>query len=271
MYQKKRYKCFLCSFTFFAYNDLFINYPKHLNMKKNTIILLLLVAGNTSVFAQIGINTGNPQVQFHVDGAKDNAATGVPTAAQQANDFAVTSTGNVGVGTVTPSTKVDIISPTAGALKITDGTQGNGKILISDANGVATWQNSSPAVIINSTVGSSIAVGGTLTYLGASAVVTIPGYYLISPRLITDSVPANCSNFIAYNLSTSSTSLVNAAFPVQEAHFAPSAVNNFIYSTNVGFLTTGTYYMLVRYNGNCTSNKSRATAGQNDFTLTLLK
>ncbi|WP_054510942.1 hypothetical protein [Chryseobacterium sp. ERMR1:04] len=240
-------------------------------MKKTTITLLLLVIGNASAFAQIGINTSNPQAPFHVDGGKDNPATGVPTTAQQANDFAVTSAGNVGIGTTTPSTKVDIISTTAGALKITDGTQGNGKILVSDANGVATWQNSSPAVIINSNTGGSVTVATTLTYLGASAVVTIPGYYLISPRLITDSTPANCSNFIAYNLSTSTTALANAAFPLQEAHFAPSAINSFIYSTNVGYLAAGTYYMLVRYNGTCTSIKSRATPGQNDFALTLLK
>lgn len=240
-------------------------------MTKITITVLLLAIGNTSAFAQIGINTSNPQAPLHVDGGRDNSLTGVPTTAQQANDFVVTAAGNVGIGTVTPSTKVDIISSTAGALKIADGTQGDGKILVSDANGVATWQNSSPAVVINSTKGGAVVVGITLTYLGASVVVKIPGYYLISPRLITDSTPANCSNFIAYNLSTSTTTLAGAAFPLQEAHFAPSAMNSFIYSTNVGYLNIGTYYMLVRYNGNCTSIKSRATAGQNDFTLTLLK
>jgi trimeric autotransporter adhesin len=43
--------------------------------------------------------------------------------------------GNVGVGTTTPSAKLDI----AGTLKVADGTQGTGKVLTSDANGLASW------------------------------------------------------------------------------------------------------------------------------------
>lgn len=45
-------------------------------------------------------------------------------------------TGNVGVGTSVPTAKLDV----AGSVKIADGTQGNGKVLTSDANGVASWQ-----------------------------------------------------------------------------------------------------------------------------------
>lgn len=44
--------------------------------------------------------------------------------------------GNIGIGTSTPSAKLDI----AGNLKIVDGTQGSGKVLTSDANGLASWQ-----------------------------------------------------------------------------------------------------------------------------------
>lgn len=92
-------------------------------------------------FSQVGISTPNPQGSFHVDGAKDNVSTGVPTVAQQSNDFVVLSNGNVGVGTVNPSNKLDIRSTTNGALKIVDGTQGNARVLTSDANGVATWKD----------------------------------------------------------------------------------------------------------------------------------
>jgi hypothetical protein len=42
---------------------------------------------------------------------------------------------NVGIGTSTPGAKLDV----AGTVKITDGTQGAGKVLTSDANGLATW------------------------------------------------------------------------------------------------------------------------------------
>lgn len=64
--------------------------------------MLPLIAVGTIAYAQIGINTPNPQGIFHVDGSKDNAATAAPTVAQQANDLIVTSAGILGVGTTTP-------------------------------------------------------------------------------------------------------------------------------------------------------------------------
>ena len=42
---------------------------------------------------------------------------------------------NVGIGTTTPTTKLEV----AGQVKITGGTPGNGKVLTSDATGLATW------------------------------------------------------------------------------------------------------------------------------------
>ncbi len=43
---------------------------------------------------------------------------------------------NVGIGTTTPSERLEV----NGSIKITDGTQANGKILTSDANGKAEWK-----------------------------------------------------------------------------------------------------------------------------------
>lgn len=42
---------------------------------------------------------------------------------------------NIGIGNNNPTAKLDV----AGTIKITDGTQGDGKVLTSDANGLATW------------------------------------------------------------------------------------------------------------------------------------
>ncbi|GAA5093283.1 hypothetical protein GCM10023210_23550 [Chryseobacterium ginsengisoli] len=70
-------------------------------MKK--IILLITSISFMSMYSQVGINTSNPRGIFHVDGAKDNATTGIPTATQQANDFVVTSNGSVGIGTNLPN------------------------------------------------------------------------------------------------------------------------------------------------------------------------
>lgn len=90
-------------------------------MKKNAIILFA-IAFSGFAFSQVGISTSNPQGTFHVDGAKDNPATGTPTAAQSLNDMVITSTGNVGVGTVAPAAKVDIIGDTFGVRR----AQGSG-------------------------------------------------------------------------------------------------------------------------------------------------
>ncbi|MBB6329140.1 hypothetical protein HNP24_000090 [Chryseobacterium sediminis] len=70
-------------------------------MKKN--ILLTALLSSVLAFSQVGIDTTNPQAKFHVDGAKDNPVTGVPTTTQQLNDFAVTSDGLVGIGMTAPT------------------------------------------------------------------------------------------------------------------------------------------------------------------------
>jgi hypothetical protein len=44
--------------------------------------------------------------------------------------------GNIGIGNSNPQAKLDV----SGSIKIADGTQGSGKVLTSDANGLATWQ-----------------------------------------------------------------------------------------------------------------------------------
>ncbi|MEO7444277.1 MAG: hypothetical protein ABIT96_05750 [Ferruginibacter sp.] len=49
--------------------------------------------------------------------------------------LSITDDGNVGIGTITPTAKLEI----NGTLKITDGTQGAGKVLTSDAAGLVSW------------------------------------------------------------------------------------------------------------------------------------
>jgi hypothetical protein len=52
--------------------------------------------------------------------------------------------GNVGIGTASPGAKLEV----AGQVKITGGTPGSGKVLTSDATGLATWQTSSGKAVV---------------------------------------------------------------------------------------------------------------------------
>ncbi|MGE8556681.1 MAG: hypothetical protein ACN6OB_22390 [Chryseobacterium jejuense] len=84
---------------------------------KNRLLFVCMLTSTLS-FAQIGINTSNPQGSFHVDGAKDNPPIGEPSVAQQANDFVITANGNTGIGTTTPESSaiLDVHSSDKGIL-----------------------------------------------------------------------------------------------------------------------------------------------------------
>lgn len=105
-------------------------------MKKNMFSFLGLFLMVVSIFGQVGINTPNPKAVFHVDASKDNPSTGDPSTVQQGNDFAITTSGKVGIGTINPETSLEIAN---GTIKIVNGSQANGKVLTSNENGVGTW------------------------------------------------------------------------------------------------------------------------------------
>ncbi len=83
----------------------------------------------------------------------------------------------VGFGTAAPSVKVHINSTTSGAFRLVDTTQGAGKYLKSDANGVGTWSNLSVAD-----------TGLTLTTTGTSGPATLVGNTLNIPQIATPSL-----------------------------------------------------------------------------------
>lgn len=111
---------------------------------KNILFTYIIFSFTVALNAQIGINTRNPQTLFHIDGAATTATTnpisGAVSATQAVDDVVITTSGNVGVGHLSPGSKLDIKSATIGkALRIEDGTQGNLRVLTSDTNGVGAW------------------------------------------------------------------------------------------------------------------------------------
>ena len=118
-------------------------------MEKKIFLKAIVLVFSCNLFsditAQVGINTPNPQAVFHIDGQKNNPTTGIPTVIQQADDVAVSSSGNVGLGTNTPSSKLEIqtggtVATPISGLKIVDGSQTDQYVLTSDASGSALWK-----------------------------------------------------------------------------------------------------------------------------------
>lgn len=143
-------------------------------MKK--LYTIAIAAFPVILYSQVGINTQNPQGIFHIDGAKDNALAGVPTTAQQYDDFLVTNTGRLGLGTNSPTVKLEINTNSVnGGIRILDGTQASGKVLTSDANGVGTWQNISAW----STAGNNNIDATAINSLGTKFIGTTDGHSFV--------------------------------------------------------------------------------------------
>lgn len=79
-----------------------------MKLKKNIILALIFSVNFLS--AQVGIFTENPRGVLHIDGMSDNPSEGIVNEVQAANDFIISETGNIGVGTVNPKVKVDLRS-----------------------------------------------------------------------------------------------------------------------------------------------------------------
>ena len=113
--------------------------------------------GNWALWADMAkgnanIQLGNWFVGTPVTGQLNNVVAignkmyGLTVSNTDSNTILLGETGSngpkVGIGTYKPGAKLEINNgTTAGAVKIVDGTQGAGKVLTSDANGLATWKN----------------------------------------------------------------------------------------------------------------------------------
>jgi hypothetical protein len=171
---------------------------------KHVLLMISVFAGNY-IFAQnVGIGTNTPQfplsfpgtlgdkISLWSDGSSTHYGLGIQSDLFQIftktnnNDIAfgygssgafteimrIKGNGNVGIGTNAPAATLDV----NGQVKISGGSPGDGKVLVSDANGVASWSNSS----IN-TGAFAYSGGGTPQVIpsGTSIVMAFPAIWVV--------------------------------------------------------------------------------------------
>ncbi|MRX69314.1 hypothetical protein SAMN06265349_1063 [Flavobacterium resistens] len=131
----------------------------------------------------------------------------------------ITDNGNVGVGSVNPGAKLEVNNgTTAGAVKIVDGTQSLGKVLTSDANGLAIWSEQAITTIVGTRPSTSIdfSAGNTENAIGGS--INLPvGNWLVNIGLLVraktgESVKPNTCYTGRFTLSSSNTQNIQTGF-----------------------------------------------------------
>ena len=127
--------------------------------------------GSDAAATAIEINntsTGDPKINFQFGVSAPTFSIGIDnsdadkfkigTSALETNTrLTIDASGNVGIGTTSPSTKLHL----DGTFRLVDGNQSNGKVLTSDANGVATWQTASGGSLPAGTSGQTLRHDGT--------------------------------------------------------------------------------------------------------------
>ncbi|UKB86298.1 hypothetical protein LF887_11895 [Chryseobacterium sp. MEBOG06] len=165
-------------------------------MKKISCIGILCIG--TALFGQVGINTPNPKAILHIDGSKNNEATGNISLANQADDVVINSNGFIGIGTNNPTTSIEVKTkgtPTApiSGITIKDGSEFKDYVLTSDADGKGQWKPitlgltrgvNGPGVNIPFVASSTFVYTGSYIDLG-------PGKWLVSVTQIVAPIGTN--------------------------------------------------------------------------------
>ena len=119
-----------------------------------------------------------------------------------------TNTDRVGIGTPDPQERLEV----AGKIRISDGSQANGRVLVSDADGSGTWMDNvaiKPAVTgvfgNGVTIGNGATVGNITANSNTGAYITLPpGKWMVFTTLLLQAyLPADGSMFIRTTFSCS--------------------------------------------------------------------
>lgn len=221
-------------------------------------------------------------------GLTNATAIGANAIVAQSNSLVLGSGANVGIGTSSPSAKLDLV----GTFRLNDGTEGLGKVLTSDAIGNAKWNGPiifkgvfvpTGAITINTTAQT---VGGTAAYSGGNTYNTSPAgfggfmtignmkfrapeasYYQINGSLYVAIVALNTITFQIYNLTTST---VIAQTQLNN----PDAITQHFYTLNlstIGLLNVSDEVVLRAQGSSANSGTIVSSLPNNKFEVNLIR
>lgn len=181
-------------------------------MKNSFFILVLIVLNTKTVYSQtgnVGINTPTPANTLTVNG-NTSVGSGYTSITAPTNGAIIE--GNVGIGTSAPAAKLDVI----GKVKITDGSEGDGKILTSDINGVATWQPAPGSIVVtgnaNQAQNFSFVTPPTTEFIADSPITLNKGIYTLYYYVQFDYYQPG-STTLTRDLNVTSGATLEATFP----------------------------------------------------------
>lgn len=101
---------------------------------KNLYTSFIFIFFTVTINAQIGINTEAPLLSsvLHIDPKSNTSENNNIT-----DDIIINSQGDLGIGTLNPTSNLTI----NGTFRMNDGTQKEGRILVSNADGIASWKS----------------------------------------------------------------------------------------------------------------------------------
>jgi len=206
----------------------------------------------------VGVGTTTPGAKLDVDGSaifnESGAAVNFRVESDaNANMLFIDGTNNrVGVGTGTPDATFQV----NGSFKLVDGNQSNGKVLTSDANGVATWQTASGGSLPAGTSGQTLRHNGT-TWVANSNIFnngTNVGIGTTSPASPLEVVSATQNNrVISATDGTSWISIVSNLGGIGYNNISQAGDIGLIFSTDNDFTASASNGLVIAPHANAAS------------------
>ncbi|MDD5376944.1 MAG: hypothetical protein PHH16_02380 [Candidatus Gracilibacteria bacterium] len=198
------------------------------------------------------VTAGNPLTATAWNALVDNITDLDSRWARVGGNIAFTG-GNVGIGTTNPGAKLEI----NGNIKISDGTQGIGKLLTSDANGLATWSDPSyQTIAISQPTGTIVNISNDQLLTGD--VTLTQGVWLLNIGYwLNPSAISGCFDIYVDALPTSGTFTTIGLLPNFNSEQAYAAGRHgYLSNTQLINVTSATAAVHARRHGNWCSAAS---------------